>query len=198
VAAATTFVGSTLPILHIVLLKSNDEWRGNEREIYCIARWRRQQDHGCDNNIAACTIVTTYNIALHGGDDDNALRDGNDLSYCVVRWQRLIHCVARWQRNNEVAAATTFVIRQPLIHYNVSHKSDDYNASRDCDDFDATYHIASHDGDNDNASTASHVISPHAMAVTMMTMRYKGSNTTAAVDEEVTCYTSSIDATINY
>lgn len=196
-AAATTFVGSTLPILHIVSLKNNDEWQGNEREIYCIARWRRQQDHGCDNNIAACTIVTTYNIASHGGDDNNALRDGNDLSYCIVQWQR----------NNEVAAATTFVIHQPLIHYNVLHKSDDfnasrhcddYNASRNCDDFNAAYHIASHDGNDDNASTASHVISPHAMAVTMMMMRYKGSNTMAAVDEEVTCYTSSIDATINY
>ena len=73
-----------LPILYIVSLKSNDEWRGNEREIYCIARWRRQQDHGCDNNIAACTIVTTYNIASHGGDDDNASRDGDDSSYRIT------------------------------------------------------------------------------------------------------------------
>jgi hypothetical protein len=163
-------------------------------------------------------------------------------------------------RNNEVAAATTFVIRQPCMHYNVSHKSDDFNASRDCDDYNAsrdcvdfnassatstrfiisyrtvaitttrcaiatlltrfiishggdydnasrncndfnmTYHIiASHGGDNDNSSTASHIILPRPMAVTMMMMRYKGSNTTTAVDEEATCYyTSSIDATINY
>ena len=139
VAAATTFVGSTLPILHVVSLKSNDEWRGNEREIYCIARWRRQQDHGCDNNIAACTIVTTYNIASHGGDDDNASRDGDDSSYRITWWRRR-------QRVNNISC----------------------------------------------------YLSPRAMAVTMMTMRYKGSNTTAAVNEEVTCYTSSIDATINY
>jgi len=62
-----------------------------------------------------------------------------------------------------------------------------------------TYHIiASHGGDNDNSSTASHIILPRPMAVTMMMMHYKGSNMTAAVDEEATCYTSSIDATINY
>ena len=53
-----------------------------------VTQWRRQQNHGCDNNIAACTIVTTYNIASHSGDNDNASRDGDDLSYCVARWRR--------------------------------------------------------------------------------------------------------------
>jgi hypothetical protein len=41
-------------------------------------------------------------------------------------------------RNNEVAAATTFVIRQPFMHYIVSHKSDNFNTSRDCVDFNAS------------------------------------------------------------
>ena len=66
VAAATTFVGSTLLVLHIVLLKSNDEQRGNS------ARYI-------------------------------ASRDGDDESYCIA-----------WQY--KLAAATSFVIRQPLVH----------------------------------------------------------------------------------
>jgi len=124
-------------------------------------------------------MATTYHIASCDGNDLSiASRDGN----ATMKWLRQQHLLS---------ASPSYITTCGI-------KSDDFNASRDCDDFNATYHIASHDGDDDNASMASHVISPHAMAVTMMTMRYKDSNTTAAVDEEVTCYTSSIDATINY
>jgi hypothetical protein len=42
VAAATTFVGSNLLVLHFVSLESNDERRGNERETHRIARWQQR------------------------------------------------------------------------------------------------------------------------------------------------------------
>jgi hypothetical protein len=42
VAAATTFVGSNLLVLHIVSPESNDERRGNERETHRIARWQQR------------------------------------------------------------------------------------------------------------------------------------------------------------
>jgi hypothetical protein len=42
VAAATTFVGSNLLVLHFVSLESNNKRRGNERETHSIARWQQR------------------------------------------------------------------------------------------------------------------------------------------------------------
>ena len=118
-----------------------------------------------------------YNVS-HKSDDFNASRDCDD--YNASR-----DCV---DFNASSATSTRFI-----ISHIVSHGGDYDNASRKCNDFNMTYHIiASHDGDDDNSSTASHIILPRPMAVTMMMMHYKGSNMTAVVDEEATCYTSSI------
>jgi len=106
-----------------------------------VTQWRRQQNHGCDNNIAACTIVTTYNIASHSGNNDNASRDGNDLSYCVVRWRRPQR-VARWRRLQCVARWRALIISRHAVATTTMRR---WMAT--------TYYIASRDGDDNNASS---------------------------------------------
>ena len=105
-----------------------------------VTQWRRQQNHGCDNNIAACTIVITYNIASHSGDNDNASRDGDDLSYCVARWRRQQR-FARWRRLQRVARWRALIISRRAVATTTMRR---WMAT--------TYHITSRDGDDDNAS----------------------------------------------
>ena len=105
-----------------------------------VTQWRRQQNHGCDNNIAACTIVITYNIASHSGDNDNASRDGDDLSYCVARLRRQQR-FARWRRLQRVARWRALIISLRAVATTTLRR---WMAT--------TYHITSRDGDDDNAS----------------------------------------------
>ena len=50
---------------------------GNDNHM-CAARWQQHQNHGCDNNIVANTMATTYHIAL--------------ISYCVMHRQQQSGC----------------------------------------------------------------------------------------------------------
>ena len=107
-------------------------------------------------------MLTTYHIALCSGDDFNAI-------YHII------------SHGGDYKNASRNCDNFDTMYHIVSHGGDYDNASRNCNDFNMTFHIiVSYGGNNDNASTTSHIISPRAMAVTMMTMRYKGRNTTTA------------------
>ena len=82
-AAGTTFVGSKLLVLHIMLPESNEERQGagNERErpiSYRIASCNGDDDLSCQVAPMAATIAfhvtRTYHIAL--------------ISYCITRWRQ--------------------------------------------------------------------------------------------------------------
>jgi len=147
VAAATTFVGSTLLVLHIVSLKSNDEQRGNsaryiasrdgDDESYCIA-WQYKL-------AAATTFVIRNLLVLHivspesnderrGGNEREhpisshiASHDGDDDLLCASTQRCPMattnHIVSRgntnWLRQHHLLSAS------PSCIHNVSRKSND-------------------------------------------------------------------------